>query len=292
MSDNNNVRVYVRVRPLNDTEKMGGPQQCIKPDTEHHSIDMNTKPEPRRFTYDHVAGIDSTQEDVFQKVGRTITDTCLAGYNGTIFAYGQTGSGKTFTIQGKDGSNRGLMPRVFNYLCGQIAREERKQGSKVTFQCSSSFLEIYNDRIYDLLDSKPIQSRVALNIREDKKKGVFVDNLTEEVVKTADEMLSVMQRGIDNRRVGSTAMNMESSRSHSVFSIAIRSTEMRDGLTVEKYSRFNLIDLAGSERQKATNATGDRLKEASRINKSLSALGMSNFLYLCTHHWLCVCGYR
>jgi kinesin family member 15 len=113
----------------------------------------------------------------------------------------------------------------------------------------------------------------ALNMREDLKRGVYVENLKEESIRSAEECMRVLEIGVANRRVGETAMNRESSRSHSVFAFTIQSTETKDGLKKERYSRFNLIDLAGSERQKSTAAAGQRLKEASRINKSLSALG-------------------
>jgi kinesin family member 15 len=269
-----NVRVYVRVRPASSREKDMGFQSCVQVQPDGKSLAINTRPEPRSFHYDHVADVDSTQDEVFQKVGKPITDTCMSGYNGTIFAYGQTGSGKTFTVQGphnadEKSSIRGLMPRVFDYLCGQMARETRKSGGRITYVCKCSFLEIYNDHIYDLLDPHSM----SLHIHEDKRKGVFVANLTEETVENAADCLRVMGKGIENRTVGETAMNRESSRSHSVFSLYIQSTETKDGVTNERYSRFNLVDLAGSERQKATAATGIRLVEAGSINRSLSALG-------------------
>lgn len=268
-----NVQVYVRVRPPNERELQLGYRPVLDLDQQACTVTVLTKPDATVFTYDHVAGIDSTQEDVFQKVGKPITDTCLAGYNGTIFAYGQTGSGKTHTIQGAGGnadpSQRGMMPRVFQYMCAQIAREERKSGGRVKYSVRASFLEIYNERIYDLLEP----NSQSLTLREDAKNGVFVDNLTEVTVSAADEILRIMETGVQNRRVGETAMNRESSRSHSVFRLVLQSTETQDGLTKTRNSQFNMIDLAGSERQKSTAAAGKLLKEASGINKSLSALG-------------------
>jgi len=266
------IRVYLRVRPPNEREITHGFHQCIQADNTA-SITLLGNP-PHTFHFDAVGFTNTTQEDIFQTVGLPITDKCLQGYNGTIFAYGQTGAGKTFTIQGATDENakpefKGLLPRVFNYLCEQIAREERKGGGQVKYLCKASFLEIYQERIYDLLEPQTL----SLNIREDMKKGVYVDNLSEETITTAADCLRVMARGIQNRRVGETAMNRESSRSHCVFSLSIQSTIQSNGVTRERFSRFNMIDLAGSERQKSTAATGVRLKEASRINQSLSALG-------------------
>lgn len=110
-------------------------------------------------------------------------------------------------------------------------------------------------------------------MREDVKRGVYVENLIEETVTDLQETYEILKTGARNRHVGSTSMNKESSRSHSVFTLVIESKETKFGLVNFKRSRFHLIDLAGSERQKATDAAGDRLKEAGMINKSLSALG-------------------
>lgn len=112
-----------------------------------------------------------------------------------------------------------------------------------------------------------------LQIREDIKKGVYVEGLIEEVSSSATEMLEIIKKGSMRRHTGSTNMNKESSRSHSVLSTTIESKIMKNGLFNVKYSKFNLIDLAGSERAKSTDAGGSRLKEAGMINKSLSALG-------------------
>ena len=130
-------------------------------------------------------------------------------------------------------------------------------------------MEIYNETITDLLDS----SNASLHIREDIKKGVYVEGLMEEVASSTHDMIEVIRRGTSNRHVGCTSMNKESSRSHSVLSMTIESNTNRDGLWHVRSSRFHVIDLAGSERAKATDAAGERLKEAGMINKSLSALG-------------------
>lgn len=115
---------------------------------------------------------------------------------------------------------------------------------------------------------------VNLHIREDIKKGVYVEGLLEETVQSAQDMMEIISRGAKNRHVGSTSMNKESSRSHSVLTTIIETKSMSSGGVWNiKTSRFHIIDLAGSERSKHTNAVGERLKEAGMINKSLSALG-------------------
>ncbi|KAJ1956527.1 Kinesin-like protein kif15 [Dipsacomyces acuminosporus] len=201
----------------------------------------------------------------------------MQGYNGTIFAYGQTGSGKTFTMQGArdeftgpDDELRGIIPRCFEHLFARIAEEEVRSDGRVKYLCKASYIEIYNETIYDLLD--PVVRMCPL--REDIKKGVFIDNVTEETVQDPNEAYAVFVRGTTNRHVSATSMNRESSRSHSVLLLVIQSLKQMDsGLTEIRESRFNLVDLAGSERQKLANTSGLRLKEAANINKSLSALG-------------------
>ncbi|XP_060240986.1 kinesin-like protein KIF15 isoform X2 [Meriones unguiculatus] len=219
--------------------------------------------------------MDTTQESVFSTVAKSIVESCMSGYNGTIFAYGQTGSGKTFTMMGPSDSDnfshnlRGVIPRSFEYLFSLIDREKEKAGAGKSFLCKCSFIEVYNEQIYDLLDS----ASVGLYLREHIKKGVFVVGAVEQVVTSAAEAYQVLSRGWRNRRVASTSMNRESSRSHAVFTITIESMEKSSETVNIRTSLLNLVDLAGSERQKDTHAEGMRLKEAGNINRSLSCLG-------------------
>lgn len=202
----------------------------------------------------------------------------MEGYNGTIFAYGQTGSGKTYTIQGpnyEDLENGtageetiGLMPRSFHYIFNHI-REKESEDSNTEFLVKCSYFEIYNEHIMDLLDA----NHGNLLIRENIKKGVYVEGLTEEVTSSANDMMEIIKRGVGNRHVGATSMNERSSRSHSVLTCHIESKTQKEGLWNIRMSRFHIIDLAGSERSKAANTQGERLKEAGMINKSLSTLG-------------------
>ena len=278
MSDfKDNVKVAIRIRPLNDQEFHENAGTCLSV-SESKRIMIDSKPEPRSFTYDNVADENMSQEEVFEIVGKPITTSCLKGYNGTIFAYGQTGAGKTFTIQGTGYEEyalaskvnyhlRGILPRCFEFLFSSISEEVIKNQAQYLVKCS--YLEIYQEQINDLLDQNPRN----LQLREDMKKGVYVDGLIEETVENVMETYELLNIGAQNRHVSYTNMNKESSRSHSVFTLIIESKSTDEGLVNFKSSRFHLIDLAGSERQKATDCAGDRLKEAGMINKSLSALG-------------------
>ena len=164
------------------------------------------------------------------------------------------------------------MPRSFEYIFARMAdlkADSEAEHNQVEFLVKTSYLEIYNEQIIDLLDPYSVN----MQIREDIKKGVYVENLTEEICSSSSEMMETLKIGARNRHVGSTSMNKESSRSHSVLSTTIESKTMKDGLWNVKVARFHIIDLAGSERAKLTSTGGERLKEAGMINKSLSALG-------------------
>ncbi|XP_069504370.1 kinesin-like protein KIF15 isoform X2 [Ambystoma mexicanum] len=271
------IRVFVRVRPPAEGTLMpaeGDPGMCLSVPSSN-TIRLHSKPEHKMFTFDHVANMDSTQESVFSIVAKNIVESCMNGYNGTIFAYGQTGSGKTFTMLGPSDSDnfthnlRGVIPRSFEYLFFLINREKEKAGDGKSFLCKCSFIEIYNEQIFDLLDS----ASSGLLLREHIKKGVFVVGAVEQVVTSAVEAYQVLSMGWRNRRVASTSMNRESSRSHAVFTVTVESMETNNGIVNIRSSQLNLVDLAGSERQKDSHAEGVRLKEAGNINRSLSCLG-------------------
>lgn len=272
------IKVAVRSRPLNKREvskKSTSVVSCLESSS---SVQVNCKPESKSFSFDHVYGASSTQESVFQTIGAPLTESCLDGFNGTIIAYGQTGSGKTHTLFGDADSHndRGLVPRVFEFLWQKInnAELESDVSKAINYSCKCSFYEIYNEKVFDLLDSVSSSSSSGLHVREDQKKGVFVDGLSEEVVNSPQDANRVMSTGYRNRHVSSTAMNRDSSRSHAVFLLTMTSSTINDnGLKVSSSATFSLVDLAGSERQKSTQTEGLRLKEASKINQSLSTLG-------------------
>ncbi|XP_043711604.1 kinesin-like protein KIN-12D isoform X3 [Telopea speciosissima] len=271
-----NVQVLIRIRPLNNAELSSHSYiRCLKQESTQ-SITWIGQPE-LRFTFDHVACETVNQEMLFRVAGLPMVENCLSGYNSCMFAYGQTGSGKTYTMLGeidelevKPSTNRGMTPRIFEFLFARIrAEEESRRDEKLKYHCKCSFLEIYNEQITDLLDP----SSTNLILREDIKKGVYVENLTEFEVQTVTDILKLLSQGAANRRVAATNMNRESSRSHSVFTCVIESRWEKDSTTNLRFARLNLVDLAGSERQKTSGAEGERLKEAANINRSLSTLG-------------------
>ncbi|XP_059208609.1 kinesin-like protein KIF15 [Centropristis striata] len=276
-SDGDSIKVFVRVRPLTQSTGLttDGDQKLCLTVTSPNTIRLLSKPEPRTFTYDHVADMDTSQDSVFSSVAKNIVESCMNGYNGTIFAYGQTGSGKTFTMLGPSELDnftddlRGVIPRSFEYLFFLINREVEKSGQSKSFLCKCSFIEIYNEQIYDLLDT----ASACLFLRENIKKGLFVEGAVEKFVNSAAEAYQVLSMGWRNRRVASTSMNRESSRSHAVFTMTLESKESINEVVNIRTSQLNLVDLAGSERQKDTHTEGSRLKEASSINRSLMCLG-------------------
>lgn len=204
----------------------------------------------------------------------------MEGYNGTIFAYGQTGCGKSHTMQGPSDffdkinkndrilSQRGIISRSFDHIFEAIS-----VSSECRYLAQVSYLEIYNENIRDLLN--PNLSSISLQLKELPDEGVVVQNLSKYTVQNSNDCEEYLKIGSQNRMVGATLMNATSSRSHSIFTISLE--QINDHLNIEKTSirkgKLNLVDLAGSERQNKTGATGERLKEATKINLSLSALG-------------------
>jgi chromosome segregation ATPase len=265
------IKVVCRVRPLNSKSLSQQRSQAVTVH-DNKTIVVNSKPSSQTFSFDYIANELVTQEEMFETIGLPIIKTCMEGYNATILCYGQTNSGKSHTIFGNSetvtNNERGLVPRVFEYLWQHISAFGIKN---TNFKVHCSFYEIYQERVYDLLDGK---SSNDLQVREDTKLGVFVDGITEELVSSPADASRILAFGYTNRHVGATTMNRESSRSHAVFLLTLKVIEEQEnGTQICRRSRFSLVDLAGSERQRDTNASGEQLKEASQINKSLSALG-------------------
>ncbi|KAL6752731.1 kinesin-like protein FLA10 [Haematococcus lacustris] len=276
------VKVVVRCRPLNSKETADGRERIVDMDVDAGQVKVRNpksddKEPPKVFTYDQVYDSNSKQFEIFDITAKPIIDSCMEGYNGTIFAYGQTGTGKSHTMEGRDEPPelRGIIPNTFDYIFQVIARES---GNK-EFLVRASYLEIYNEDIRDLLSKNP---NTKLELKESGDKGVYVKDLMQFVVKSQTEINSVQTVGKKNRSVGATAMNQDSSRSHSIFTITIEMTDKFDATATAAASKdeshirvgkLNLVDLAGSERQSKTGATGDRLKEGIKINLSLTALG-------------------
>ncbi|XP_065091012.1 kinesin-like protein KIF3A [Ochlerotatus camptorhynchus] len=269
-----NVRVVVRVRPMDKNEIESGSQNIIKTDKCNRFVTVykpnaNSSEPPKVYYFDNVFGEESTQIDLYVDTARPIVDKVLEGYNGTILAYGQTGTGKTYTMSGNPESpqTKGIIPNTFAHIFGHIARGKENQ----KFLVRVSYMEIYNEEVRDLLGKEINKS---LEVKERADIGVFVKDLSGYVVHNADDLDNIMKLGNKNRVVGATKMNSESSRSHAIFSITIESSETDEsGKQFVKMGKLQLVDLAGSERQSKTQSSGLRLKEATKINLSLSVLG-------------------
>ncbi|KAF4321628.1 hypothetical protein BBO99_00000735 [Phytophthora kernoviae] len=273
-----NIRVAVRCRPMNERENREQSVSCFTcaPDGTAVLTNMDNPTEKHEFGFDFVYGCDSKQETVFKDIGLPLLDRAFGGYNGTIFAYGQTGSGKSFSMTGVTNgpeAMEGLIPRVNRAIFERVANERVEYPNK-RFLVECSYFEIYNEIIYDLLDSSGNgkKNKGGLEIKEHSVLGIYVKDLQERVVENREEIIELMAQGAQARTVGYTQMNAESSRSHSIFTIKIHQKDAEDE-TKSVFAKINLVDLAGSERAASTGAQGDRLREGANINKSLSALG-------------------
>ena len=261
------VQVVVRCRPMDEKEKSRNYIGVVEMFSSKGVVEIrNPRDEAsavKVFTYDSVYDEKSTQQDIYEETVRPLVSSVLSGFNGTIFAYGQTGTGKTYTMEGSnnDAKKRGIIPRSFEQIFTHISRSENIQ-----YLVRASYLEIYQEEVRDLLHQ---DQSLRFELKEKPDTGVFVKDLSNTVCKNAAEIQQLMNIGNQNRTVGATNMNEHSSRSHAIFMITI---EMGDSCGI-RVGRLNLVDLAGSERQSKTGSTGERLKEASKINLSLSALG-------------------
>ncbi|TKS76345.1 Kinesin-like protein KIF3C [Collichthys lucidus] len=271
------VKVVVRCRPLNRKEESNGPAGgIVQMDLRLGQVILRNPRAPasdpqKTFTFDAVYDASSKQRDLYDESVRPLIDSVLAGFNGTIFAYGQTGTGKTYTMQGAwmDPEKRGVIPNAFDHIFTHISRSQ----SDKQYLVRASYLEIYLEEVRDLLDPKHGTAR-ALELRESPESGVYVRDLTSCVCKSIKEIEEVMNMGNQARAVGATDMNEHSSRSHALFLITVECSQPGpDGRKHIRVGRLNLVDLAGSERQAKTGVQGERLKEAAKINLSLSALG-------------------
>ena len=267
------VKVVVRCRPLSRKEVEDQRKTIVEMNNKTGEVwlknpDSDPNEQPKPYTFDQVYDSTTQQQFLFETTAKPIIDSVLQGYNGTVFAYGQTGTGKSHTMEGQwePPELRGIIPRAFLHIFDQIECTHDQN-----FLVRASYLEIYNEEVRDLLSKDP---KNRLDVKEDVERGVYVKDLTSYVVKGVTEMENVLLAGKKNRSVGATLMNQDSSRSHSIFTIVIESSSVgNDGEKHIKAGKLNLVDLAGSERQSKTGATGDRLKEATKINLSLSALG-------------------
>ncbi|NXG22151.1 KI16B protein, partial [Grallaria varia] len=280
------VKVAVRVRPMNRREKDLNAKFIISMENNKTTITNLKVPETvsgdmgrertKTFTYDFsYFSADSKspsfvcQEMVFKNLGMDVLKSAFEGYNACVFAYGQTGSGKSYTMMGNAG-DAGLIPRICEGLFNKIS--EKTKRNKASFRTEVSYLEIYNERVRDLLRRKSSKTN-NLRIREHPKEGPYVEDLSKHLVQNYTDVEELMDAGNINRTTAVTGMNDVSSRSHAIFTINFTQAKFDSEMPCETVSKIHLVDLAGSERADATGATGVRLKEGGNINKSLVTLG-------------------
>jgi len=284
------IKVAVRIRPFSERELSSNPRECVEVLPGQAQVVVKDEAGGTKgFAYDFVYSSmrrdkASAQAEIFRDL-RFFVDNALMGYNSSVFAYGQTGSGKTYTMMGTLKSP-GLIPRGCETLFSHI-----KKKSALKIEVDASYLEIYMDKIYDLLainestKKKPGRTgsrksvrqkkRTKLPIRMNKNEGVYVEGLTTHTVHNFNDIKALMDAGLKNRTIAETGMNRMSSRSHCIFTLTVK-TEMRvksDTALEMVTATINLVDLAGSERVKKAGGLGTRFEELKKINKSLSALG-------------------
>jgi len=269
------IRVAARFRPIDEIEdKQGVDQVVVRFGSDGKSCSMVTGWSSGSgnadFVYDNVYQPGVSQEDVYMGTAQPIVEGVIQGFNGAIIAYGQTGSGKTHTMLGPDGaqaflgdaeidiSQAGVIPRALQELLDNAGKS-----SKV--QLRASYLEIYQEQIFDLL--APCQGGTSVM---DKAKRLHLPEVTDLPMNSLRDAMEVMRKGNTNRHMAATSMNRHSSRSHAIFIVTMRN--MTDDAH-HKFSQLFLVDLAGSERILKTGVVGQQLEEAKKINTSLLALG-------------------
>ncbi|XP_026774978.3 kinesin-like protein KIF21A isoform X4 [Pangasianodon hypophthalmus] len=301
--DESSVRVALRIRPQLAREKIEGCHICTFVTPAEPQVILG---KDKAFTFDYVFDMDTNQDNIYANCTEKLIEGCFEGYNATIFAYGQTGSGKTYTMgTGFDVSipedELGIIPRAVSHLFKGI--EERQQAAKEQgrpvpeFKINAQFLELYNEEVLDLFDStRDMESRKQkshIKIHEDASGGIYTVGVTTRTVSSEAEMMQCLKLGALSRTTASTQMNVQSSRSHAIFTIHLCQVRMctpsdnnanetdnrlADGSSdMDEFetltAKFHFVDLAGSERLKRTGATGERAKEGISINCGLLALG-------------------
>ncbi|XP_064333378.1 kinesin-like protein KIF21B isoform X3 [Camelus dromedarius] len=296
------VKVAIRIRPQLSKEKIEGCHICTSVTPGEPQVLLG---KDKAFTYDFVFDLDTWQEQIYSTCVSKLVEGCFEGYNATVLAYGQTGAGKTYTMgTGFDVTTseeeQGIIPRAIAHLFGGIAeRKRRAQEQGVAgpeFKVSAQFLELYNEEILDLFDSArdpdARHRRSNIKIHEDATGGIYTTGVTSRLVSSQEELIQCLKQGALSRTTASTQMNVQSSRSHAIFTIHVCQmrvcaqpdlvNEAMAGLpegaapTSEfetLTAKFHFVDLAGSERLKRTGATGERAKEGISINCGLLALG-------------------
>ncbi|XP_043860888.1 kinesin-like protein KIF6 [Dromiciops gliroides] len=275
------IQIFARVKPtsrkqpqgiysIDEDEKSVAALEIILPRDLAEGF-VNNKRESYKFKFQRIFDQESKQDAIFDIIAKPVAESVLAGYNGTIFAYGQTGSGKTFTITGgaERYSDRGIIPRTLSYIFEQLQKDSRKM-----YTTHISYLEIYNECGYDLLDPRheasSLEDLPKVTILEDPDQNIHLKNLSLQQATTEEEALNLLFLGDTNRMIAETPMNQASTRSHCIFTVHISSKE--PGSATVRRAKLHLVDLAGSERVAKTGVGGQLLTEAKYINLSLHYL--------------------
>lgn len=293
MGDSSAVKVAIRVRPFNSRERQEGVVLCVEMQSNMTRLFNKSDGFQKDFFFDYCYwSHDGYQEDpntghltkdkasskyadqdiVFSNLGVDVLNNAWEGYHTCLFAYGQTGSGKSYSMVGY-GNNKGIIPLV----CEEIFKRVREADNpNAKYDVKVAMLEIYNEKIQDLLQPPGSRSKEGLRVREHPALGVYVEGISKLEVKSYEEISAALEIGNQHRTIAATQMNATSSRAHTVLTISFTQTfnDPNTGQPLNrKQSDINLVDLAGSERAAKTGATGDRLQEGSNINLSLSTLG-------------------
>ncbi|KAM6311793.1 stAR-related lipid transfer protein 9 [Aegotheles albertisi] len=282
-----NVKVAVRVRPLSKRESAEGGRVIVEVDDKVAKV-RNIKVDSRldgtwdsrekfvAFSFDYCYwSVDpedpkyASQEMVFQDLGTSVLSGAFRGYNICLFAYGQTGSGKTYTMMGTPASI-GLTPRICE---GLFSRKDDYSDQAASCRVKVSFLEIYNERVRDLLKQSDRKKPYTLRVREHPETGPYVQGLTQHLVTDYKQVVELLEEGIAKRITAATHIHNASSRSHAIFTIHYTQAIFENNLPSEIASKINLVDLAGSERADPSYCK-DRITEGANINKSLVTLGI------------------
>ncbi|XP_074650742.1 kinesin-like protein KIF6 [Tubulanus polymorphus] len=273
------IQIFARLKPTKqktgvydlDEDSEGNPRlQFFVPRVSSEGL-VNNKKEKYKFRFEKVFDRNTKQDSIFEHVAKPVLDNVLAGYNGTIFAYGQTGSGKTFTITGgpEKYEDRGIIPRVLSYMYQEFQKKPDWE-----FTAQISYLEIYNEFGYDLLNPEhectKLEDLPKVKLMEDSDQNIHLRNMSMHQANNEEDALNLLFTGDTNRMIAETPMNQASTRSHCIFTIHISSRE--HGSATIRRSKLHLVDLAGSERVSKTGAGGQLLTEAKYINVSLHFL--------------------
>ncbi|RHN81075.1 putative minus-end-directed kinesin ATPase [Medicago truncatula] len=264
------IRVYCRVRPfLPGQPNHSSTVENIEDGVITINVPSKNGKGRRSFNFNKVFGPSAAQGEVFADM-QPLVRSVLDGFNVCIFAYGQTGSGKTFTMTGPKEiteKSQGVNYRALSDLF--YTANQRKDTFR--YDVSVQMIEIYNEQVRDLLVTDGTNKRYPFKIRSNSQRGLSVPDASLVQVSSTNDVIELMNLGHKNRAVGATALNDRSSRSHSCLTVHVQGRDLTSGAVLR--GCMHLVDLAGSERVDKSEATGDRLKEAQHINKSLSALG-------------------